>query len=103
MRDRDAHLSDRELVLAADGELSAARERHLAACWSCLMRRQEMEGAVADFAAMHREARDPLLPAADAPRARLRACLAELAAARSTGRQSWFGPWSAAAVGALHG
>ncbi|MBS1855880.1 MAG: zf-HC2 domain-containing protein, partial [Acidobacteria bacterium] len=53
MQLRDAHPSDRELVLAADGELSRGRaerlRRHLAGCWECRLRAQELEGAIAGF------------------------------------------------------
>jgi anti-sigma factor RsiW len=46
------HIADQELMLALDGELSAqdgARvESHLAACWKCRTRRQELESAIAD-------------------------------------------------------
>ncbi|MBS1859947.1 MAG: zf-HC2 domain-containing protein, partial [Acidobacteria bacterium] len=40
-------------VLAADGELSRGRaerlRRHLAGCWECRLRAQELEGAIAGF------------------------------------------------------
>src|SRR5690242_20131530 len=53
MQCRDCHLSDQELLLAADGELSAqdtARiDSHLAACWTCRTRKHELEMAVAGF------------------------------------------------------
>jgi hypothetical protein len=101
MREPDVHLSDRELVLAADGELSTSRERHLAACGTCRARLRDLERAVADFAGVHRGTLDPLLPRPDAPRARLRARLAEAASGKPSGRQFWFRPWHAAAAGAL--
>jgi anti-sigma factor RsiW len=63
MRFRDSHPSDRELVLAADGELSARRmeqlRRHLAACWECRVRTQELEGAIGEFVRLHRRDLDP--------------------------------------------
>jgi hypothetical protein len=69
---RDAHLSDRELVLAADGELSLHRERHLAGCPICGARRRELE----DAAALLKMRRD--LPPAGPARTRLRLRLAEM-------------------------
>jgi hypothetical protein len=47
------HLTDVELLSAADGELSEADalrvQAHLAACWSCRSRQREMEGAISSF------------------------------------------------------
>ena len=45
MRDRVDHLSDQELVLAADGELSGERARHLAGCESCRARGEKLKNA----------------------------------------------------------
>jgi anti-sigma factor RsiW len=112
MRNPDAHLSDEELVLAADGELSAARaaeiRQHLAACWSCRARQRDLESAVADLVRLHRRTLDPLLPSAAAPRALLKAHLAGLSSGQPRGRHSWLQPllggtlaWRAVAVGAL--
>jgi hypothetical protein len=79
----DMHVSDQELLLAADGELAARRaarvRAHLAACWDCRARMAEIEGTIADFARAHRQSLDPQLPPIDGPRALLRAQLAELA------------------------
>jgi hypothetical protein len=71
---RDDHLSDQELVLAADGELSFHRERHLAGCPSCRARRLELEDAAALL-----KRYGGSLPAASPARARLRLQLAEMA------------------------
>ncbi len=83
MLNKDLHLSDQELLHAADGELSARRagqvRAHLAACWDCRARMAEIEGTIADFARAHRQTLDPQLPPIRAPRALLRAQLAELA------------------------
>lgn len=88
MLDEDLHLSDQELLLAADGELPTRRaaqaHAHLAACWSCRARMAEIEGAITDFARAHRQALDPQLPPVAGPRALLRARLAELAAERES-------------------
>ncbi len=78
----DMHVSDQELLLAADGELAAPRaaqvRAHLAACWDCRARMAEIEGTIADFARAHRQSLDPQLPPIDGPRALLRAQLAQL-------------------------
>lgn len=85
MQFRDSHPADRQLVLAADGELSARRtehlRRHLAACWECRVRAQELERAIGEFVRLHRQTRDPLLPPVSGRRALLKAELDELASA----------------------
>jgi hypothetical protein len=84
MRSEGLHVSDQELLLAADGEFPSRRaaevRSHLAACWDCRARMAEIEGAIVDFARSHRQTLDPMLPAVDGPRARLRAELAALTA-----------------------
>jgi len=87
----ESHLTDREILLAADGELSPGRAaqvaRHLQQCWSCRARKQEIEEAAIDFVRLYREGLDPLVPPAAGPRALLRARLAEASTVppRSTG------------------
>jgi hypothetical protein len=77
------HISDEELLQAADGELGTRRAAqvrvHLAACWNCRARMADIEGAIASFVRTHRETHDSQLPPSDGPRALLRAQLAELA------------------------
>jgi hypothetical protein len=79
----DTHISDQELVMAADGELAQRRltqvRSHLAACWPCRARAREIDDAVADFIRLQRSS-DTQFPAASGPRALLRARLAALAA-----------------------
>ena len=91
MLNQDLHLSDQELLLAADGELPVRRatqvHAHLAACWSCRARMAEIEATIADFARAHRQTLDPQLPPIAGPRALLRAQLAELASKREP--SSW--------------
>jgi hypothetical protein len=86
LQSSDTHLSDQELLLAADGELPTRRaaqvHAHLAACWDCRARIAEIEGTIADFARGHRQSLDPELPPIAGPRALLRAQLAELASQR---------------------
>jgi hypothetical protein len=83
MLSEDFHPGDQELLMAADGELSARRANrvraHLAACWDCRARMAEIEGTIADFARIHRVISVPKLPPTTGARAQLRARLAELA------------------------
>ena len=92
------HISDQELMLALDGELpaqDAARvNAHLAECWTCRARRQEMESAIADFVRMPK----PALPPADGPRALLKAQIVQLNVHRDA---AWQNRWVAAGIGAL--
>jgi len=85
----DTHVSDQELLLAADGELSTSRralvQAHLAACWNCRARMAEMEATIADFARAHRENLDPQMPPIDGARALLRAQLSQLSAQSTSG------------------
>jgi hypothetical protein len=97
------HLSDEELLLLADGEAAGRKEakarRHLAACRPCRLRLRELEDAVAGFARLHRDDQASPLPAADGPRALLKARLA--AAPAPTARWSWRVPAFATAAAAL--
>jgi len=83
MSNNDLHLSDQDLLLLADGELSkqqVVRARsHLTTCWPCRTRMTEIERTIADFTRLH-QAVDSRLPSAAGPRALLKARLAELAA-----------------------
>jgi anti-sigma factor RsiW len=104
MLSKESHLSDQELILAADGEISPRRAEqvaaHLMECWSCRARNQEIEGAVTDFIRLHRGNLDPLLPPSAGSRALLKAQLAQMALAP----QPWFNrmsqivPWKRIAV-----
>jgi hypothetical protein len=80
---RDTHPSDQDLILAGDGELSPRRtdrlRKHLAGCWECRVRAQELETAISEFVHLHRRGLDPLLPPAAGRRALLKAQLNELA------------------------
>src|SRR5271170_5112938 len=91
MRRENFHLSDEELLRAADGELRARRaaqvRAHLATCWGCRARMAEIEETIADFARAYRQTLGPKLPHMDGPRALLRAQLADMAAKSKVG--SW--------------
>lgn len=82
----DSHIGDRELLLAADGELSVARaaeiREHLAGCPSCWMRNAALEQTLADVVQAHQGEFDRLLPPMERSRALLRARLAETAETR---------------------
>lgn len=90
---QEFHLSDQELLQALDGELTprdAERaQAHLAACWACRSRQQEIETAIGDFIRLQRATLESQLPSAEGPRALLKARLAELAA-QSNHRPPWF-------------
>jgi hypothetical protein len=90
MRFEDNHLSDEDLLLAADGELSAQASarvhQHLAACWTCRARKQEIEGAVGEFVRAYRQTLDAQCPSGDGPRAMVRAQMDLLAEMQSTSR-----------------
>lgn len=76
----EEHLSDRDLILWLDGELSRRRsaqaEGHLKSCWSCRVRRQELEQAITGFVHAYRGG-GPDIPTPDGPRAKLRSELAQ--------------------------
>lgn len=84
MRSKYAHLSDEELPMFADGELSRRRvsqvNAHLAACWDCRIRIRQLEEAISDFVWLHYSTLDPQLTPATGPRALLKARLTEAAA-----------------------
>jgi hypothetical protein len=106
MLSEESHLSDQELLLAADGELSArdtARaQSHLSACWACRARKQEIEAAIGEFIRMHQRNFDVRIPPPDGPRALLYAQLAQLAESRRTStRQIFRSPWLRAAAAAF--
>lgn len=82
MLNEDLHISDEELLLAADGELPGRRagqiHAHLATCWNCRARMLKMEGTITDFTLAHRQILNPGLPPIAGPRALLRAQLTEM-------------------------
>lgn len=76
------HISDEELLLALDGELSKHRatqvHHHLEACWSCRARSVELERTITDFTLIDRRQLDAQLPPVEGPRALLRSRLRAL-------------------------
>jgi hypothetical protein len=96
MLNKDPHISDEELLLHVDGELSGRRttqvKSHLAACWSCRARMAEIEGTILDFTRASREISSDDLPPIAGPRALLLAQMAELASKTGGRSRHWF--WS---------
>ncbi len=94
MKNADSHLSDQQLLLDVEGELSSRDESmvraHLHACWKCRVRRQELEGAIVDFVRIHQQGLDAKIPPAAGPRALLKARIAQLSAAEPDWRAEWF-------------
>ena len=90
MKYEDSHLSDQQLLLDIEKELSAHDEKlvraHLDTCWQCRTRRQELEAAIAAFVRSHQQQFDLRLPPAAGPRALLKAQLAQLSVAEPNGR-----------------
>jgi hypothetical protein len=89
----DSHLSDQQLLLEIEGELSTVDQRlargHLEACWKCRARRQELENAIADFVRLHRAEFDAKLPPSAGPSALLKARIAQLSATETDRRANW--------------
>jgi hypothetical protein len=82
MRHDENHLTDEQLLLAVDGELSRRHtdevHAHLTACPTCRARMTQIEGAAIDFDRAHRSAVDSSLPSASDARAMLQSKLATL-------------------------
>jgi hypothetical protein len=95
MPNQDPHISDEDLLLLVDGELSGRRvakvRDHLAACWNCRARMVEIEGTIVDFARAYRDSSEVNLPTSAGPRALLSARLAEFASKPEAGPRLWFG------------
>jgi hypothetical protein len=103
MLSEESHLSDQELLQAVDGELSPRDlervESHLAACWACRVRKQEIETAIGEFVRFQRQNFDLRIPPSDGPRALLKAQLAETQ--RTSAQPTFWSPWFRAAAAAL--
>jgi hypothetical protein len=77
MRDDKAHLSDQELLLYIDGEISQHSARrvfeHITVCRTCKERTAELESAFAGFVELHRRRVDAQFPRGDKLRTSLKA------------------------------
>ena len=95
MKYEDSHLSDQQLLLDIENELTWHDEKpvhaHLDTCWKCRTRRQELETAIADFVHSRQQEFDSKIPPAAGPRALLKARLAQLAVSEPSGRLGWHG------------
>jgi hypothetical protein len=95
MLSEESHLSDQELLLAVDGELTPREaervESHLAACWACRVRKQEVETVIGEFVRFQRRSFDSRIPPSDGPRALLKAQLAQRAGAEGASLLRWPG------------
>src|SRR5580704_14595784 len=87
MRSENIHLSENDLVLAADGELPARRRMevaaHLEKCWSCRERMESLQSTISDLVRARNCELAGLVPPEAGPRALLRARLAEAGASGS--------------------
>lgn len=88
-----------------DGELSARDaervDAHLAACWNCRARKQDLETSIGRFVHLREHELNPELPRADGPRALLKTRLAELSSQRDAS-SAWMGmAWLAPHKGLL--
>jgi hypothetical protein len=103
MLSEESHLSHQELLLAVDGELSPREaeraESHLAACWACRVRKQEIETAIGEFVRFQRQNFDSRIPPSEGPRALLKAQLAETQ--RTSTEPTFWSPWFRGAAAAL--
>src|ERR1035438_887573 len=83
------HISDLDLLMAADHELPARKaadiQRHLAECWMCRTRMKEIDDSIVDFMHAYCQDADSQLPPPQASRALLKARLGQLAAERPAG------------------
>jgi hypothetical protein len=89
MVDEELHISDQDLLRAADGELRRRRarkiEKHLVSCWTCRTRLRDIEATLADFVRFHRDTLNSQLPPAAGSRALLMSELADWAAKPAMG------------------
>jgi len=82
MKKEDAHLSDQQLLLSLDGELSAGEQKlvraHLEACWACRAHCKELDDTIAGVIRAHQSEFEGKLPPIAGPRALLKAQLRQL-------------------------
>src|SRR5580693_9245280 len=94
MNHEEFHLSDEQLLLNVEGELSAQDQKsardHLDACWSCRARLQELENAIAGFVRVHQRISNVTMPSGDGPRALLKAHLNRLSETNPDDRSTWY-------------
>ena len=107
MMNENSHLSEQDLMLAANGELTARRRtaanEHLDSCWSCRERMRSLQETIADFVRIRNRELNHQLPAIAGQSALLRARLSEAVAPRRSRDVQWwrFAPTAAAVLIAL--
>ena len=83
----DSHLSDQQLLLNLDNELSAQDAKrvheHLGECWKCRTRSQELESTIGEFVRIEERDLAAKLPPAAGQRALLKGRLAQLSTSES--------------------
>src|SRR5262249_24393537 len=83
MIDRGSHISDQDLLLLADSELSQKRasqvRKHLSSCCACHSRWKELQDTLGAFVDAYREKLDRQVSSPYATRAILKARLSQLA------------------------
>jgi hypothetical protein len=88
MKFEDAHLSDQQLLLDIETELTTRDAKlvhgHLETCWKCRTRRQDLETAIAGFVRAQQQEFDSKIPPAAGPRALLKAQIAQLSRSEGT-------------------
>lgn len=93
MKHKIEHLSDQELIMAADGELPPRRaarvKEHLATCWSCRERAETFERTIGELVRERHAELDCRITPPEGPRARLRARLAEMSRAPAAPAFHW--------------
>jgi len=91
MTKQEFHLSDAQLIRELDRELSTHEAKqaaeHLAECWRCRARRQQLESAVGDF--VRAQAEDGANPPVAGPRAMLKARLNQMPVHPETPAYAW--------------
>jgi len=95
MLGKSPHISDLEILLAADGELPPRRlcrvNAHLAECLACRSHLGKLESTLAEFVDLHQSAGEAQVPSAESPRALLKVRLQESVSARQHGRWTAIG------------
>jgi len=105
MRNVNAHPTEEEVLLYADGEIGSRRaaqiRTHLSACWECRARLLEIEGTIAEFMRVQRQQVDSQLPPIESSRALLSARLSEAALQPQVRPQPWFLRFRVAEIAAV--
>ncbi len=92
MKEDEVHPTERQLLMAADGELPAREDKlvraHLAACWKCRTQLDDINRSIADLVHLRQNESNDQLPSMTRARLRLQAELARAAERDGTGKNS---------------